>query len=1188
MNSDRLKPGFLALHGNRVELLFDTVAELIGRYRLAPLEPEVFLVQSNGTGEWLKMALAQRSGICAAVNLQLPGQFQWALYRRVLGPGEVPERSPLDDATLVWRLLRLLTDLHADPDHAQVFAPLASYLSGGDPERCYQLARQIADLYDQYQVHRPDWLENWADGRATLGDASGVQRPFPASQDWQASLWQRVLATLEPEEHALIRPHVHERVIDTLLKSRADDPLVARLPQRVTVFGLSHLAYPTLRLLGALSRHSQVVFAVPNPCRHYWADIIEGHKLLRAARRRHPNRAGLDLSAQALEQLHRYAHPLLAAWGRQSRDFIRLLDEFDDAGQAQARFNLARIDLFDEAEPADGTLLQQVQRHIRELLPVDSHPKQAPLADDRSIVFHIAHSPVRELEVLHDQLLDLLATPTADRPLRPRDVVVMVPDINRFAPAIRAVFGQYADHDPRHIPFDITDLSARGSNPLLAALQWVTRLNESRCTLSELCALFEVPAIAARFEVDPQDVPRLATWMQGAGIRWGLNRAQRSALGLDAAGDMHTALFGLNRMLMGYAVGMRSAGAGQVFRDIEPYGEIGGLDAELVGALASLVESLVRWLQWGCAPTHPAGWAERFRALLADLIKPTGDADRASLDALEFALAQWTDDCAAAAFDTDVPLSVAADAWLDGLDAPLLARRFRGRGITFCTLVPMRAIPFEVVCLLGMNDGDYPRRSHRPDFDLIALPSQRRPGDRARRDDDRQMMLEALLSARRVLYVSWSGRSVRDDTHQPPSVLVSQLRHYLAAGWSPDAVAARTIEHPLQAFSRRYFEAGAPLVTHAGEWRRVHIPATGLETSAHRPRTPEDQRPSAAKVSATQLAKLLANPPRAYFQQQLGIYFDANAQSLPDEEPFTLNALDTYQLIDQVIEHTLTPLRAWSTDALQQVDLSLAIRSQIDRLQRAGALPLGGPGEQESDHLQALVEPMIAAWRSARLSYPNVLHPVTASFNDRGTVIEASLDQRYAGHCADPASVWIRIASGEVLKRSGESQVLPHRLIEVWVQSLLASAAQVEGHALVIARDATLSIRPTDPESARRQLLALLELRAQALTEPLPVAVRTALEYVTALKNPLDAAATAYEGGEFSRGEVDDPFLARCFPDFSSLTSDGRFQTYASTLYAAIPEWIATHVTATQHPAAATSLDDPLPDSGSAHVSGAR
>ena len=152
---------------------------------------------------------------------------------------------------------------------------------------------------------------------------------------------------------------------------------------------------------------------------------------------------------------------------------------------------------------------------------------------------------------------------------------------------------------------------------------------------------------------------------------------------------------------------------------------------------------------------------------------------------------------------------------------PSLNQRFRAGGVTFCTLMPMRAIPFEVVCLLGMNDGDYPRRSLRSDFDLMALPGHLRPGDRSRRHDDRQLMLEALLSARRRLVVSWTGHSVRDNTEQPPSVLVSQLRDYIAAVWGPQAVAERTTAHPLQPFSRRYFEGGS-LHTYAREWRSLH------------------------------------------------------------------------------------------------------------------------------------------------------------------------------------------------------------------------------------------------------------------------------------------------------------------------------------------------------------------------------
>jgi exodeoxyribonuclease V gamma subunit len=131
----------------------------------------------------------------------------------------------------------------------------------------------------------------------------------------------------------------------------------------------------------------------------------------------------------------------------------------------------------------------------------------------------------------------------------------------------------------------------------------------------------------------------------------------------------------------------------------------------------------------------------------------------------------------------------------------------------------MRAIPFKAVCLLGMNDGDYPRRSPRADFDLMGLPGMSRPGDRSRRDDDRQLMLEALLSARQVLYVSWSGRSVRDNSEQPPSVLVSQLRDEIDLLWGKGTAEGLTTVHPLQPFSRAYFEAGSGLQTYAKEWR---------------------------------------------------------------------------------------------------------------------------------------------------------------------------------------------------------------------------------------------------------------------------------------------------------------------------------------------------------------------------------
>ncbi|MFZ2989420.1 exodeoxyribonuclease V subunit gamma, partial [Ideonella sp.] len=498
---------------------------------MAPLEEEVLLVQSNGMAEWLKMSLASHSGVCAATRVELPGRFLWRAYRQVLGRAGVPSTSPLDKTALTWRLMHTLPELLAEPAQAAVFAPVAGFLRAGEADRLFQLAERLADLFDQYQVYRSDWLLAWAAGQDVLLHPARPAQALPADQRWQPALWRALLQPLDETERLGIRPLLHQRFLDALAQGR---PLAAPLPRRVVLFGMTHVPLPTLQALSALGSHCQVLLAIPNPCRFHWADIIEGRELLQPARqRRHPLRAGLDLAALPLESLHAHGHPLLAAWGRQGRDFVRQLDAFDEAERAQARFELPRIDLFDEAEVSpDLPLLGQVQAHVRDLLPLTEHPRWPVPADDQSIVFHIAHSIQRELEVLHDRLLALLARPPTDGEpaLQPRDVVVMLPDIEPAAPAIRAVFGQYGRGDPRHIPFDIADLSARSSSPLVHALTWVLGLPQQRCSFSELRDLLEVPAVAARIGLAAEDLPQLTLWMEGAGIRWGLNQAQRGAL----------------------------------------------------------------------------------------------------------------------------------------------------------------------------------------------------------------------------------------------------------------------------------------------------------------------------------------------------------------------------------------------------------------------------------------------------------------------------------------------------------------------------------------------------------------------------------------------------------------------------------------------------------------------------------
>ena len=1150
-----IQPGLLILHGNHTELLAEAVFEWTRAQPLGPLEEEIFLVQNNGMAEWLKMALAMHHGICAAARFDLPARFLWRAYRQAFGREAVPAQSALDKTPLTWRLMEMLPGLL----HRSEFAPLADFLRTGDVERRLQLCERLADLYDQYQVFRGDWLDAWAAGRFILPRPGAPAQPLPADQRWQAALWCEVLAPLSDRERAATRQRVHERFVGML---DAGGESAGPLPRRVVLFGTSHLPLQTLTALAALSARSQVLLAVPNPCRYHWADTIEGRELLQAKRRRQPLRQGPDLATVSLEDMHAHAHPLLAAWGRQGRDFVRQLDVFDDVLIARERFALPRIDLFDEGE--GQTLLQQTQARIRDLVPLAEHRRAEADPRDRSIVFHTAHSPQREVEILHDQLLDLLAGPAGDPPLTPRDVVVMVPAIETFAPAIQAVFGQYPPKDARHIPFSIADLEERDNNPLVMAIEWLMRLPQQRCRLSEVRGLLDVPAIAARFGLQSNELTRLAAWMDTAGIRWGLSAEQRADLGFEACGDRNTWLFGLRRMLLGYASGvspMDRASHSLAFEEIEPCGDVGGLEASIAGSLAFLLDSLVCWWKEASTPATPAQWAQRCRQLVEDFVAPTDQRERLTVLALQESLRRWLEACDTAAFEESVPLAVAREAWLSGLEEPDLGRGFRAGGVTFCSLVPMRSIPFEVLCLLGMNDGDYPRRTSHSDFDLMAQPGQMRPGDRSRRHDDRQLMLEALLSTRRVLYVSWTGRNARDNSEQPPSVLVSQLRDYLAAGWTGDVLGARTTEHPLQPFSRVYFEtpgatAARPLITHAKEWRAAHAPAR----TASALRVPAFQPDPNVPVTIAQLSSFLKNPVKQFFRQRLGVVFPETDRNNVDDEAFVLDGLDDYGLLDDV----LTSLGRAPDGMLTPLDEIFAlVTERVQRIERTGRLPHATFGRRKAAELIETLVPMLQGWHSAHADYPDTSAKEPLRFAHGDLVVSDWLDGL---RTCEGKRAWLELMARKLcIEVRRRPEVSRDKLLTAWVRTVVSSACGVAVHGVIVGRDAILTVEPLPQDEATRVLQTLLETWRAGMDEPLPLPCRTALARLSGAGN----IAAVYEGRYGGYAEVREPCLARVYPTYEALTACGRFEELSERLFVPLHVWVGEHVHPVLHGQAA-------------------
>ena len=1126
-----LSPAFMVVHGNRLDELRSLVISLMRRYPLGPLENEIALVQSNGIAQWLKLALAEDPedddtggcGIAAAIDVQLPGSFMWQLYRTVLGRDEIPAKSLLDKAPLTWRLMRLLPQLIEQPH----FEPLRRFLTHDtDLRKRYQLSERLADLFDQYQVYRADWLEDWAEGRHQTRNVRGEIKPLAPENCWQAELWRALLMDVGEQGMAQSRAGVHQRYIERI---NSLEVAPRNLPARVIVFGISSLPAQVLEALAGLSRFSQVLLCVHNPCRHHWADIVADKDLLRHQYKRQARKAGMPVVLDP-QTLHQHAHPLLAAWGKQGRDYINLLDSYDDPNSYRSVFRDGRIDLFSEGNPT--TLLGQLQDDILELRPLNETREHWPAVDteqDGSIRFHVAHSAQREVEILHDQLL---ARFSADPSLRPRDIIVMVPDIDSYAPHIRAVFGQLERTDPRFIPFTLTDQGQRGRDPLLIAVEHLLKLPDSRFPVSEILDLLDVPALRERFGIDEADLPTLHRWIEGAGIRWGMSAEHRAGLGLPAELEQNSWRFGLRRMLLGYAVG--SAGA---YDGIEPYDEIGGLDAALIGPLVALLDALQVAHQELTRPASPQEWGSRLHDLMQLFFQASNEHDDYLLAQLEDLRETWLETCESVALQDELPLTVVREAWLAGLDQGRLSQRFLAGAVNFCTLMPMRAIPFKLVCLLGMNDGDYPRAQPPLDFDLMG--SDYRPGDRSRREDDRYLLLEALLSAREKLYISWVGRSIRDNSDRPASVLVGQLRDHLASGWRladdrGDLLEALTQEHPLQPFSARYFHQGSALFSYASEWRMLHgAHEHAAQSQVLEPYVQEEP------LGLGQLQDFLRNPVRHFFSQRLKIFFEAIEAPLADDEPFVLDALQRYSLSDSLLEAALVHL--------DQPDLALATHAK--RLQNSGLLPMAGFGECMQRELIEPLPDLLQRYQQLLALWPTPLtSALPVSLQLHGVSVEgwlSGLYQRADGAVLTISAIPNGIGSPKTRKW--------HRLIRPWVNHLVACANGFSMTTALVASDDSLLLAPFEEPVARRLLGDLLQAWQAGMRQPLPVAVKTAFAWL-GQSDPAkaDAAARkAYEGdGQNSEGERrESPALARQFADFDALTADETFSDWCDALY---------------------------------------
>ena len=1132
-------PGFMVLHGNRLEDLRDLLTQFVQSQPLPPLVPEVILVQSNGMKHWLEMALADDAalGICAATQLELPSGYLWQIYRNVLGADAVPQQMPFDKSSLVWRLVRLLPVLAASNP---VYAPLERYLGANtDGRKLYQLALQLADVLDGYQSYRADWLGDWAaaesaedilrahDGKATVLDESHA---------WQAQLWRDIRSDVGDALADSSRASVHARFMAELktqvAQSRATGERPAGLPPRLVVFGISSLPMQTVQALAELGQVCQVLMLVQNPCQHYWGDIVEGHDQLRQQVRRRQAVKPMSFSAKETASLHTATHPLLASWGKQGRDYLHLLDDFDRVENYEQR--LTRVDVF--VDPVEGqdnpSQLNRLQSAILNLQSLPDSPLALP--SDASIILVTTHSAQREVETLHDRLL---AWFDADAALQPRDVMVMVPDMAAFAPHIQAVFGRFSPGQSRHIPYSVADTTPRQS-PLVQALDQLLSLPGSRVSLADWLSLFEVSAVRKRFGVIEADVAQLQGWLTLAGVRWGLDATHRMAWGIPDGVeglDQNTWAFGLRRLLLGYAVG-----DGAPWRATLPQAALSGLDATLISALLDWVEAINLTLQELTGDKTPEQWGRTLVGIVGRFFVASDDAEDRLLQRCLSPLEVWLQACADARLDAPLALDVVREHWLSQIEEPSLHQRFFGGGVQFGTLMPMRSIPFKVICLLGMNDGDYPRQNAPQDFDLMA--QSWRAGDRSRREDDRYLFLEAILSARERLYISWQGHRATDNSEQPPSVLVAQLIEYLNAGWAP---ALKPEKQPLQPFSQSYFLTSTAFETYDSDWARVHETAIAQDRKVN-PDNVATQNltalPAPTSVTLADLRQLVRHPVEVFFRKRLQVRLDTLAELEQMEEPFSLNGLEQYQAGQDLLEES-------------------EIRAALEKLHLSGRLPMAAFGTRLGGQLQEKAQVVLERKTPWMHNYAHALPAQSIALNVAGMAIAGTLSGLWSRDASAPQTTsqvsaqpdWLQLNQrvGAVLEGEKEDQTArAHVVTSLWVHHLAACASAMPVTSVQLGLDGQVVFNPLAQAEALAILERLVKVYRAAWERPLPVACKTAWVYLQAQRqaerlaldqpdkepnDPHEAAQAAFEGGYFAGERTESAYLTRAFECYDDI-----------------------------------------------------
>ncbi len=1005
----------------------DVLAAELGRLLSAPLadpfQAEVVAVPAKGVERWLSQQLAAvlgagdlgGDGVASGIVFPSPARL---VDQALAAGGAEAEDDPWAPQRLLWAVLDTVDDCLGEPWCGVLSAHLGSRADAGPDEhragRRYATAEHLRTLLRSYAAHRPAMLVDWVAGGA--GDGAGGR--LDPDQRWQAQLWRRV--------HARIgSPSPAERLPGTCAALR-DDPALSALPERLSLFGATRLTSDQRQVLAALAAHRDVHLWLPHPSPAMWEQLRTAPAVLRRTD---------DQTALSVR------HPLLASLSRDTRELQQLLPP--------------GVDVHHAAPVTDAdTLLAHLQAAVR-----DDVPPEPRAGADGTVSVHACHGPARQVEVLREVLLHLFR---ADPSLEPRDVLVLCPDVETYAPHVRALFGHpHGNHPGHRLRVRLADRALRATNPLLDVLARLLELAGGRVSASAVLDLAASAPLRRRFDLREDDLERLRAWTAETGVRWGLGERERAAYRLEAVPE-GTWSAGLDRLLLGVAA---DESALSWLGAALPLDDVDSSDIALAGRLAELLERLDAALSSLQGPAPLEVWTAALTSALEALT--------AVLPADAWQTAEARRELAGAAEHGSEAVLRLAD--VRALLAGRLAGRptragFRTGELTVCTMVPMRSVPHRVVALLGLDEGVFPRASSVDGDDVL----QRAPclGERDLRSEDRQLLLDALLSARDHLVLLYTGADPVSGAVRPPAVPLSEVLEVLRDTTGDAELTGVLHRHPLQAFDADCFTGTAELFLPTGtepfSFDRTALAGARAAAGPRHPPAPLLPAPLPALTDDVELAELVAllvHPTRAFLTRRLGVTVPDRDEAVRDALPVELDALAGYDAGDRL-------LRA----LLEGTEPAVFFAAES----RRGTLPPGELGQRARKALWEAVLPIADACRAMHAG-PARTAPLAVPIGAR----------RLTGTVAG--------LHDDVLASSSYARLGAKHRLAAWVRLVALTAAGVPARAVTTGRGPyrqpvrRSTLQP--PEDAPQVLADLVALYDEGMRAPLPMVVDASCEY---------------------------------------------------------------------------------------------